>query len=156
MGQERTAPVGSLDRWCKRAARALGKRVIELAAQRLIGLTGDDLRATTLTILWGSAVLSAIVDNIPFVAAMIPLIREIGPQFGGVDQVNVLWWALSLGACLDGNGTLIGASANLAVPSPGSRSPRLALPAALGLAALTSGYSLYALGPRGSLRERAL
>ena len=115
MGQERTAPVGSLDRWCKRAARALGKRVIELAAQRLIGLTGDDLRATTLTILWGSAVLSAIVDNIPFVAAMIPLIREIGPQFGGVDQVNVLWWALSLGACLGGNGTLIGASANLAV-----------------------------------------
>ena len=88
--------------------------VIELAAQRLIGLTGDDLRVTTLTILWGSAVLSAIVDNIPFVAAMIPLIREIGP-FGGVDQVNVLWWALSLGACLGGNGTLIGASANIAV-----------------------------------------
>jgi Na+/H+ antiporter NhaD/arsenite permease-like protein len=89
--------------------------VIELAAQRLIGLTGDDLRVTTLTILWGSAFLSAIVDNIPFVAAMIPLIRGIGPHFGGADQVNVLWWALSLGACLGGNGTLIGASANLAV-----------------------------------------
>jgi Na+/H+ antiporter NhaD/arsenite permease-like protein len=70
---------------------------------------------TTLTILWGSAFLSAIVDNIPFVAAMIPLIRGIGPHFGGADQVNVLWWALSLGACLGGNATLIGASANLAV-----------------------------------------
>jgi Na+/H+ antiporter NhaD/arsenite permease-like protein len=89
--------------------------VIKLAARQLIGLTGNDLWATTLTILWGSAVLSAIIDNIPFVAAMIPLIREIAPHFGSVDQVNVLWWALSLGTCLGGNGTLIGASANLAV-----------------------------------------
>ena len=89
--------------------------VIDLAAQWLIGLTGDDLRAAALTILWGSALLSAIVDNIPFVAAMIPLIRGIGPHFSGAGQADVLWWALSLGACLGGNGTLIGASANLAV-----------------------------------------
>ena len=67
-----------------------------------------------MTILWGSAILSAIVDNIPFVAAMVPLIRQIAPHFGG-QETTVLWWALSLGACLGGNGTLIGASANLAV-----------------------------------------
>jgi Na+/H+ antiporter NhaD/arsenite permease-like protein len=46
---------------------------------------------------------------------MIPLIREVGPQMGGPEHILPLWWALSLGACLGGNGTLIGASANLAV-----------------------------------------
>jgi Na+/H+ antiporter NhaD/arsenite permease-like protein len=89
--------------------------VLDLAAQRLIQLTGEDPVATAIVILWGSAILSAIVDNIPFVAAMIPLIRELGPHLGGTEQVTPLWWALSLGACLGGNGTLIGASANLAV-----------------------------------------
>jgi Na+/H+ antiporter NhaD/arsenite permease-like protein len=89
--------------------------VLDLVARRLIRLTGDDAGATAVMILWGSAILSAIVDNIPFVAAMIPLIREMAPHLGGADQVAALWWALSLGACLGGNGTLIGASANLAV-----------------------------------------
>ncbi len=89
--------------------------VLDLAAQRLIGLTGGDPATTAVAILWGSALLSAIVDNIPFVAAMIPLIRELAPHLGGIEQVTPLWWALSLGACLGGNGTLIGASANLAV-----------------------------------------
>ena len=59
--------------------------------------------------------LSAIVDNIPFVATMIPLIKALGPAFGGSEALLPLWWALSLGACLGGNGTLIGASANLTV-----------------------------------------
>ena len=63
----------------------------------------------------GSAVLSAIVDNIPFVATMIPLIKSMAPAFGGADKIEPLWWCLSLGACLGGNGTLIGASANLTV-----------------------------------------
>jgi len=89
--------------------------VLDLAARHLISLTGGDPAATTVAILWGSAILSAVVDNIPFVAAMIPLIREIGPQMGGAEHIMPLWWALSLGACLGGNGTLIGASANLAV-----------------------------------------
>ena len=89
--------------------------MLELAARGLIQLTGEDARATAVVILWGSAIFSAIVDNIPFVAAMIPLIREMGPHLGGVEEVMPLWWALSLGACLGGNGTLIGASANLAV-----------------------------------------
>jgi Na+/H+ antiporter NhaD/arsenite permease-like protein len=89
--------------------------VLDLAARHLITLTRGDPAATAVAILWGSAILSAVVDNIPFVAAMIPLIREIGPQMGGAEHIMPLWWALSLGACLGGNGTLIGASANLAV-----------------------------------------
>ncbi len=89
--------------------------VLDLAARHLLSLTGGDPTATAVAILWGSAILSAIVDNIPFVAAMIPLIRELAPHLGGADHVMPLWWALSLGACLGGNGTLIGASANLAV-----------------------------------------
>ena len=88
---------------------------LDLAAKELLLLTGGNPEATTVAILWGSAILSAIVDNIPFVAAMIPLIRELAPHFGGAAQLTPLWWALSLGACLGGNGTLIGASANLAM-----------------------------------------
>jgi Na+/H+ antiporter NhaD/arsenite permease-like protein len=88
---------------------------LDLAARHLIALTGGDPTSTAVAILWGSAFLSAIVDNIPFVAAMIPLIRELAPHLGGAGEVMPLWWALSLGACLGGNGTLIGASANLAM-----------------------------------------
>ena len=62
-----------------------------------------------------SAILSAFVDNIPFVATMIPLIKAMAPTFGGSDALMPLWWSLSLGACFGGNGTLIGASANLTV-----------------------------------------
>jgi len=89
--------------------------VLDLAAQHLMSLTGGDRTATTIAILWGSAFLTAIVDNIPFVTAMIPVIREIAPNLGGAEQTMPLWWALSLGACLGGNGSLIGASANLAM-----------------------------------------
>src|SRR5438132_14255190 len=59
--------------------------------------------------------LSALVRNIPLGASMIPLIRDLAPHLCGAEHVIPLWWALSLGACLGGNGTLIGASANLAV-----------------------------------------
>lgn len=63
-------------------------------------------------ILWLSAFASAFVDNIPFVATMIPLIQDMG-RLGGIADLNPLWWSLSLGACLGGNGTIIGASANV-------------------------------------------
>ena len=63
----------------------------------------------------GLGFLSAIIDNIPFVATMIPLIKSMAPAFGGADKILPLWWCLSLGACLGGNGTLIGACANLTV-----------------------------------------
>jgi Na+/H+ antiporter NhaD/arsenite permease-like protein len=89
--------------------------VIRLLAEHLVAATRGDFRITTLAILWASAVLSAFIDNIPFVATMIPLIKALGPTFGGEQALQPLWWSLSLGACLGGNGTLIGASANLVV-----------------------------------------
>jgi Na+/H+ antiporter NhaD/arsenite permease-like protein len=89
--------------------------LLSLAANKLAEATGGSLPKTGFAILWASAILSAIVDNIPFVATMIPLIKNMAPAFGGADAIQPLWWALSLGACLGGNGTLIGASANLTV-----------------------------------------
>lgn len=89
--------------------------LLKLAAEKLVALTGGDLTVTAIAILWSSAILSAIIDNIPFVATMIPLIHNMAPSFGGPDGLMPLWWALSLGACLGGNGTLVGASANLTV-----------------------------------------
>ena len=89
--------------------------LLALLANRLVTVTGGDLPTTGYVILWGSAFLSAIIDNIPFVATMIPLIKNMGASYGGADKIEPLWWSLSLGACLGGNGTLIGASANLTV-----------------------------------------
>ena len=89
--------------------------LLRLLADKMLALTGGDLNATAMVILWSSAVLSAVVDNIPFVATMIPLIKAMAPNFGGPEGLMPLWWALSLGACLGGNGTLVGASANLVV-----------------------------------------
>ncbi len=84
-------------------------------AEKLVAATGGDLPKTGYAILWASAILSAIIDNIPFVATMIPLVKDMAPAFGGASHIEPLWWCLSLGACLGGNGTLIGASANLTV-----------------------------------------
>jgi len=92
-----------------------GTGLLKLLADKMLALTGGDLTATAMVILWSSAILSAIIDNIPFVATMIPLIKAMAPTFGGPEGLMPLWWSLSLGACLGGNGTLIGASANLVV-----------------------------------------
>jgi Na+/H+ antiporter NhaD/arsenite permease-like protein len=89
--------------------------LLALLAGKLVAATGGDLATTGYVILWGSALLSAIIDNIPFVATMIPLIKNMAASYGGADKIEPLWWSLSLGACLGGNGTLIGASANLTV-----------------------------------------
>jgi len=89
--------------------------LLKLLAEKMVAATGGDLNATAMVILWSSAILSAVIDNIPFVATMIPLIKAMAPTFGGPEGLMPLWWALSLGACLGGNGTLIGASANLVV-----------------------------------------
>ncbi|HEY1962379.1 MAG TPA: ArsB/NhaD family transporter [Rhizomicrobium sp.] len=87
--------------------------VLAWLGDRLIALTGSNLKLAASALLWVSAVLSAIVDNIPFVATMIPLIKGLAPTFGGAHAVQPLWWSLALGACLGGNGTLVGASPNL-------------------------------------------
>ena len=84
--------------------------VIDSLANIIINLTADKPVMTMLILLWASALLSCILDNIPFVATLIPLIIAMGNN--GIN-VEPLWWAISLGACLGGNGTLIGASANV-------------------------------------------
>jgi len=89
--------------------------LLELLAHKVIGLTGGDKTITALSILFVSAVASAIVDNIPFVATMIPLIKNMAVTFGGSEQLVPIWWSLALGSCLGGNGSLVGASANLIV-----------------------------------------
>src|SRR5512134_446882 len=87
--------------------------LLSILGEKLMDATQGNMALTLSAILWGSAILSAIVDNIPFVATMIPLVKSIAPEMGGAEAIEPLWWALSLGACLGGNGTLIGASANL-------------------------------------------
>jgi len=99
--------------------------VIRYLAEQVVTLTRGNLTGSTLAVLWGSAFLSAIVDNIPYVAAMNPLVvdlaRSLHPDITDyatlVHQPDImpLWWALALGACLGGNGTIIGASANVVV-----------------------------------------
>ncbi len=89
--------------------------IIEMLAHKTLDMTGGDFNATVAAVLWVSAIASAMIDNIPFVATMIPLIHNMAPTFGGPDALVPLWWALALGACLGGNGSLIGASANLIV-----------------------------------------
>ena len=89
--------------------------VIKLIAVWGLSITQSDIALLNYLILWLSAIASAFIDNIPFVATMIPLIKSMA-EVGGID-VSTLWWALSLGACLGGNGTIIGASANVVVSS---------------------------------------
>lgn len=95
--------------------------VLSMLAKELLAFTENDMAMTGMLILWVSAILSAIVDNIPFVATMIPLIESMTPELGGEEAVMPLWWCLSLGACLGGNGSLIGASANVMVASYAER-----------------------------------
>ncbi len=85
--------------------------IIKLIAESVLNLTNGDLVLTTLAILWVAAIASAFVDNIPFVATMIPMIKDMGALSGMT--LAPLWWALALGACLGGNGTIIGASATV-------------------------------------------
>ncbi|MDD4806830.1 MAG: hypothetical protein PHO35_08620, partial [Candidatus Cloacimonetes bacterium] len=70
-------------------------------------------KATSMVILWISGIFSAFIDNVPFVAAMIPVIKQLGTLINNPDTMHPIWWALALGTCLGGNGTLIGASANI-------------------------------------------
>lgn len=89
--------------------------VIKMLAAEAMKITEGSVNATAILIIWMSAIASAFVDNIPFVATMIPLIKDMGAM--GITNLDPLWWSLALGACLGGNGTLIGASANVVVAS---------------------------------------
>ncbi len=87
--------------------------VIKELAHWSLTLTQGQVLETSLLVLWLSAIASAFIDNIPFVATMIPMLQEMG-QLSGMN-LEPVWWSLALGACLGGNGTLIGASANVIV-----------------------------------------
>ncbi|BCA53206.1 conserved membrane protein of unknown function [Nitrospira sp. KM1] len=133
--------------------------VIRHIADHLVQMTRGDLAGSTLVVLWGSAILSSFLDNIPYVAAMNPLIvdmaRSLHPEIADytvlVHQPDILplWWALALGACLGGNGTIIGASANVVVVDMARKAGfqisfwdffRFGFPVMLGSVALSSAY----------------
>jgi Na+/H+ antiporter NhaD/arsenite permease-like protein len=92
--------------------------IIESIGQWLISLTRGDLTLTSMLILWMSSVASGIVDNIPYTATMIPIVETLGTSM----PIEPLWWSLALGACLGGNATLVGASANIVVANLAERS----------------------------------
>lgn len=87
---------------------------IELMAKWLIDITHGSQSLASMVILWGSGILSGIIDNIPYTATMTPMISEIAAAKGAV-FAEPMWWCLSLGACLGGNMTIIGAAANVIV-----------------------------------------
>jgi Na+/H+ antiporter NhaD/arsenite permease-like protein len=98
--------------------------LIEWMAIKILDLTQGKLLATSMMVMWFSAFASAFIDNIPYVATMNPLIvdmaKQLWPNLSGLELVQhpdlmPVWWSLSLGACLGGNGTAIGASSNVIV-----------------------------------------
>ena len=93
---------------------------IDEVAQGIGSVTAGDRTAELLGIAWVSAVGSAVVDNIPFTAAMIPVVE----QLGGDDGDDAYWWALALGACFGGNATLVAAAANVAAAGMAARAGR--------------------------------
>lgn len=91
-------------------------------AKGILDITQGDITVTAISILFVSAIVSTIVDNIPFVATMIPMIESMSTTFGDNEALLPLWWSLALGSCLGGNGSLVGASANLIVAGFAERS----------------------------------
>jgi Na+/H+ antiporter NhaD/arsenite permease-like protein len=98
--------------------------LIKWMSIKVLDITQGNLFATSMVVMWFSAFASAFIDNIPYVATMNPLIidmaRQLWPNLSGVEllhhpELMPIWWSLALGACLGGNGTAIGASANVIV-----------------------------------------
>lgn len=102
---------------------------IKMLANGAMNLTNGDLKITSMLILWMSGILSSFVNNVPYSVTIIPMIKEMIPQIQGINPAltqtviaNALWWPLVLGACLGGNGTLVGASANVICAGMGTKS----------------------------------
>ena len=95
--------------------------VLKMLGNYFVSLTEGNISHTMLLIVWVSAFVSAVIDNIPFVATMIPMLKSMEEALGGREVMMPVWWALSLGACFGGNGTLIGASANVIVAGMAQR-----------------------------------
>jgi len=92
--------------------------IIRAVAQAALRVVDGNCRLASMVLLWMSALVSGIVDNIPYTVTMIPLVESLGQAM----PVEPLWWSLALGACLGGNATLVGASANVVVASLAERS----------------------------------
>lgn len=132
----------------------------------LLGLSPNGtLLFAALVICWVSGFMSALIDNIPFVAVSIPIIARLAPALQG--DSSVLWWALSLGACLGGNATIIGASANVTAVGLAERDgtriafgefSRFGAPVAIGTLVISSAYlALHVyLGQSGSFLAMAI
>jgi Na+/H+ antiporter NhaD/arsenite permease-like protein len=97
--------------------------VVDKLADAAADAAGGRLLLTTMVLLWASAALSAIIDNIPYVATMSPVVADL-VHAGGDGPSQVLWWSLALGADLGGNATAVGASANVVVLGIAARSGR--------------------------------
>ena len=95
--------------------------VLGMLGQKFVKLTEGSIEKSAMLIIWVSAIISSAIDNIPFVATMIPMIKSMEESMGGREAMMPVWWALSLGACFGGNGTLIGASANVIVAGMAQR-----------------------------------
>jgi Na+/H+ antiporter NhaD/arsenite permease-like protein len=89
--------------------------VLDTLSREAVAVTEGRLAFASLALLWGSAALSGIVDNIPYVATMSPVVAEMAQAHGDASRSQVLWWALTLGADLGGNATAVGASANVVI-----------------------------------------
>jgi Na+/H+ antiporter NhaD/arsenite permease-like protein len=92
--------------------------IIEMVADAALQFTGGDVSLTSIFLIWFSAIASGIIDNIPYTATMIPLVKSLGQAM----PTDPLWWSLALGACLGGNLTLVGAAANVVVASLAEKS----------------------------------
>ena len=123
--------------------------LLEILGAKLLAATDNDPMATTFATLWLAAIVSAAVDNIPFVATMIPLVDSMEAAIGGPEALEPVWWALALGACFGGNGSLIGAAANVMVAGLGERAGypisfgtflAIGLPMMLGSMVIATGY----------------
>ena len=95
--------------------------VLTLLGQKFIEITDGSIEKAAMLVVWISALVSAAIDNIPFVATMIPMIKSMEESMGGREAMMPVWWALSLGACFGGNGSLIAASANVIVAGMAQR-----------------------------------
>ena len=95
--------------------------VLALMGNKFIEITDGSIEKAATIVVWMSAFVSTAIDNIPFVATMIPIIKSMEASLGGREAMMPVWWALSLGACFGGNGSLIAASANVIVAGMAQR-----------------------------------
>lgn len=128
---------------------------LEEVSRFIVDVSGDNFLLLLLMIVWVSGVISMVFNNIPFITVMIPVIFQIQSTLPPEIDPNLLWWALSLGTCLGGNGTVVGASANLVGVSIADQHGlkitfweylKIALPLTLVMLGVVSGYFFLLVG----------